>query len=59
MSNNLFSDGNEIDFENLKRKINRILANDVKKKKKNVFMKVINPKTAKFRKGYYKMKSSR
>jgi len=58
INNNLFSDLNEIDFDNLKRKVNWILANDVKKKRKNVFIKVINPKTNKFRKGYYKLKPS-
>ena len=59
LNNNLFSDLNEIDFDVLKKKVNRILANDVKKKRKNEFMKVLNPKTNKFRKGYYKLKSSR
>jgi hypothetical protein len=49
---------NETDFDNLKKKVNRILANDVKKKRKNVFIRVINPKTNKFRKGYYKIKPS-
>jgi len=58
INNNLFSDLNEIDFDVLKKKVNRILANDVKKKRKNEFMKVLNPKTNKFRKGYYKLKSS-
>jgi len=58
LNNNLFSDLNEIDFDVLKKKVNRILANDVKKKRKNEFMKVLNPKTNKFRKGYYKLKSS-
>jgi len=56
INNNLFSDWNEIDFDNLKRKVNRILANDVKKKKRNLFVKVINPKTKKFRRGYYKLR---
>lgn len=59
LNNNLFADVNENGFDILKRKINRILANDVKKKRNNIFMKVINPKTNKFRKGYYKLKSSR
>ena len=58
-NSNLFSDLNEIDLDKLKRKVNRILTNDVKKKRKNVFVKVINPKSNKFRKGYYKLKSSR
>ncbi len=56
-NNTLFSDLNVMDFDKLKRKINRVLANDVKKKN-NVFVKVINPKTNKFRKGYYKLKTS-
>ena len=59
INNNLFTDLNEIDFDKLKLKINRILANDVRKKRKNMFVKVINPKTNKFRKGYYKLKTSR
>jgi hypothetical protein len=59
LNNNLFSNGNETDFEILKRKVNRILANDVKKKRKNLFVKVINPKTNKYRKGYYRLKPSR
>jgi hypothetical protein len=59
INNNLFSDENDIGFDVLKRKINRILANDVKKKRNSVFIKVINPKTNTFRKGYYKLKPSR
>ena len=58
INNNLFADVNENDFDILKRKVNRILATDVKKKKNNVFAKVMNPKTNKFRKGYYKLKPS-
>ena len=58
LNNNLFSNVNENDFDILKRKVNRILANDVKKKRKNLFVKVINPKTNKLRKGVYKLKSS-
>jgi len=59
LNNNLFSDMSETDFDKLKSKVNRILANDVKKKRNNVFVKVLNPKTNKFRKGYYKLKTSR
>lgn len=59
LNNNLFSDVNENGFDILKRKINRILANDVKKKRNNLFVKVVNPKTNKFRKGYYKLKPNR
>ena len=59
INNNLFSVMNETDFDVLRRKINRILANDVKKKRNNLFVKVVNPKTDKFRKGVYKLKASR
>ena len=59
MNNNLFSEGSHIDFAVFKRKVNRILANDVKKKRKNVFMRVKNPKTNKFKRGYYKIKPSK
>ena len=59
LNNNLFSDVNENGFDNLKRKVNRVLANDVKKKRNNLFVKVKNPKTNKFRKGVYKLKPSR
>ena len=59
INNNLFSDVNENGFDILKRKVNRILANDVRKKRKNMFVKVLNPKTNKFRKGYYRLKPSR
>ncbi|NQU32034.1 MAG: hypothetical protein HQ521_02270 [Bacteroidetes bacterium] len=58
INNTLFSEGNAISFDVFKRKVNRILANDVKKKRKNVFMRVKNPKTNKFKKGYYKLKPS-
>lgn len=57
INNTLFSEGNDISFVTFKRKVNRILSNDVKKRK-NVFMRVKNPKTNKFRKGYYKLKPS-
>jgi hypothetical protein len=59
INNNLFLVMNETDFDVLRKKINRILSNDVKKKRNNLFTKVVNPKTNKFRKGYYKLKSSR
>jgi len=58
-NNSLFPDGNDVRYDFLKIKVNRILANDVKKKRNNAFMKVMNPKTNKFRKGYYKLKTSR
>jgi translation elongation factor EF-Ts len=57
-NNSLFSDGNDVSFDVLKIKVNRILSNDVKKKRNNVFTKVVNPKTNKFRKGYYRLKPS-
>lgn len=57
-NNNLFSEDNKVDIDDLKRRINRILAYDVKKKRNSIFMKVKNPKTNKFRKGYYKLKPS-
>ena len=57
-NNTLFSEGSDISFDVFKRKVNRILANDVKKKRKNVFMRVLNPKTNKFKRGYYKLKPS-
>ena len=58
LNNTLFSEGNDISFPIFKRKVNRILANDVKKKRKNVFMRVKNPMTNKFRRGYYKLNPS-
>lgn len=58
LNNNLFSVLSENDFDNLKRKVNRILANDVKKKRNGVFVKVLNPKTNKYRKGFYRLKKS-
>ncbi len=57
-NNTLFSDGGN-DFDVFKRRVNRILANDVKKKRGSLFKKVINPKTGKYRKGYYQLKASR
>jgi hypothetical protein len=55
-NNNLFSDGNEVDFDTLKNRVNRILLYDVNKKRKGLFLRVINPKTKKYRKGWYKLK---
>ena len=39
LNNNLFADVNENGFDILKRKVNRILANDVKKKRNILFVK--------------------
>ncbi len=59
MNNTLFSEREDISFDVFIRKVNRILANDVKKKRNNVFIKVVDPKTNKYRKGVYKLKTSR
>jgi hypothetical protein len=56
MNNNLFSDGENLNFESVKVKVNRILLYDVRKKRGSLFVRVINPKTKKFRKGVYKLK---
>lgn len=58
MNNNLF-EANDLSFEVFKRKVNRILLNDVKKKRKSEFVRVKNPKTNKFRRGVYKLKTTR
>lgn len=55
--NNLFS-GNELpDKVQLQTRINGILLSDVNKKSGSEFSKVKNPKTNKFRKGFYKVRS--
>jgi len=43
-------------YEVLKKRVNAILAAEVKKKKGGKYRKVKNPKTGKNRKGYYKLK---
>ena len=43
-------------YEDLKKKVNAILASEVKKKKGGKYLKVKNLKTGKNRKGYYKLK---
>ncbi len=50
---------NKPNYELLKKKINAILASEVKKKKGGKYLKVINPKTGKGRKGFYKLKSKK
>lgn len=45
-------------FEALKRKVNSILLADVKRKTGNEFSKVRNPKTGKYKKGFYKLAGS-
>jgi hypothetical protein len=46
-------------YDVLKKKVNAILAADVKKKKGGKYLKVKNPKTGKSRKGFYKLKSKK
>lgn len=56
----LFSDETEMkfdNFDNFKRKVNRILINDVKRKRNSMFVRVKNRKTKKFRKGVYRLKT--
>ena len=54
---NLFeAPDNSLNYEVLKKKVNAILAAEVKKKKGGKYRKVKNPKTGKNRKGYYKLK---
>jgi hypothetical protein len=55
-NNNLFSDGSEVDFDTLKNRVNRILLYDINKKRKAIFVLVLNPKTKKYRKGWYKLR---
>jgi len=52
----LFTDEPELDYEIIKEKVNRILLYDVNKKRKDRFVRVVNPKTDKYRKGWYKIK---
>lgn len=46
----------KLKYEVLKKKVNAILAAEVKKKKGGKYRKVKNPKTGKNWKGYYKLK---
>jgi hypothetical protein len=58
----LFYNKTEMKFDNFdtfKKKINRILINDVKRKKNSIFVRVKNRKTKKFRKGVYRLKRVR
>jgi hypothetical protein len=56
MNSNLFNAAQNPDYEALKAKVNRMLLYDVKKKKNSLVARVINPKTNKFRKGWYRLK---
>lgn len=55
---NLFSDGEVDGKEELKKKITALLNNNVRNANSE-FSKVKNPKTNKFKKGWYKLKSTR
>ena len=57
-SRTLFSDESEFNFDDIKRKVNAILLQDIRKKNSE-FKRVKNPKTKKYRKGVYKIKTSR
>jgi len=60
--NNYFGglfDGDNPSIEKVEVKVNSILNNDVKKKAGSIFSKVRNPKTKKFKQGYYKIKQKR
>ncbi|MFW6310262.1 MAG: hypothetical protein ACOC1D_04095 [Prolixibacteraceae bacterium] len=52
----LFPGDDELDYDILKKRVNRILLYDVNKKRKGRFVQVVNPKTNKYRKGWYKLK---
>ena len=52
----LFPDDAELDYDKLKERVNRILLYDVKKKRKGIFVRVVNPKTAKYSKGWYRLR---
>lgn len=54
----LFTDESEFEFEAIKKKVNALLLREVKKKKSD-FKRIKNPKTNKFRKGFYKLKVRR
>lgn len=55
----LFTDEPELDYDNLKERVNRILLYDVNKKRKSIFVRIFNTKTQKYRKGWYKLNKSR
>jgi len=57
-SRTLFSDESEFNFDEIKRKVNAILLQDIRKKNCE-FKRVKNPKTKKYRKGVYKLKTRR
>ena len=52
----LFPDNAELDYEKIKNRVNQIILYDIKKSRKRTFRRVVNPKTNKYRKGWYKLK---
>ncbi len=56
MNSNLFYTEGIPAYEDLKIKVNRVLLYDVNKRKGSLFSRVINPKTKKYRKGWYRLK---
>jgi hypothetical protein len=56
MNSNLFNHAENPGYEALKAKVNRMLLYDIKKKKGSLFARVVNPKTNKHRKGWYRLK---
>ncbi|MDR1884254.1 MAG: hypothetical protein LBR26_15960 [Prevotella sp.] len=58
-SNDLFNQSEHLDYEKVLKRVNGILANDVKKGINSIFSKVKNPKTKKDKKGEYKLKQKR
>jgi len=57
--NSLFTDEPILEFEKLMLRINRILLYDINKKQKGMFVRVVNPKTGKYRKGFYKLNNQK
>lgn len=54
----LFPEDTEMEYDKLKEKVNRILLYEVNKKRKGIFARVVNPKTAKYHKGRYRLKKN-
>lgn len=54
----LFSDEQDFSYESIKSRINQLLLYDAKKKN-GEFARVKNPKTNKYRKGIYRLKTIR
>ena len=59
-STNLFELAEDkLNYDSLKKKVNSILANEVKKKKGGKYLKVKNVQTGKDKKGFYRLKSQK